>query len=237
MSRFLKVVTACTALTAASLHAPVSAQSAGVPDLLRRALTSPAAATLYAYDFEDVSTGDRNTVVRGRVDPSKKKGERVEITFFSNTDDDDSDAKRIDERYERNADGDIFCDALSEADVGNVVDKGAGANGRVFQFVPKPPKDAEGEMKAIMRKVSAEAVVDEATATLKAFTARLTKPHSVMMVAQVKSMSLRADCAAAPDGRSYASRRELSLSGSGLGRSFATTTVQTISNLRPLPVR
>lgn len=224
-------------LSVAALSAPGAAQTSAVPDLLRRALTSPATSALYAYDFEDVSTGDRNTVIRGRIDPSRKKGERVEITFFSDAGEDKTDIKRIDERYERNAEGDIFCDALSEPDVGKVVDKGAAAGLRTFQFVPTPPRDAEGEMKAIMKKVTAEAVVDEATATLKAFTARLNKPHSIMMVAQVKSMSLRAECAAAPDGRSYALRREMKLEGSGLGRTFATTSVQTISNLRPAAIR
>lgn len=237
MLRFLPIAFVPAILVSALASGPALAQASAAPDLLRRALSKPAAPDLYAYEFEDVSTGDRNRTVRGRVDPSRGKGDRVEITFFSESggkeDDKPTDVTKVDERYERNADGDIFCDGLSDPDVTRVVDKGAGPAGRLFSFIPKAPKDAEGEMKAIMKKVSAEAVVDEATATLKTFTAKLTKPHSVMMVAQVKAMNLTAQCAPAPNGRAYATRREISVSGSGLGRNFASTTVQTISNLRP----
>lgn len=230
--RSLKL-TLATAL-AVMIALPASAdKAAAVPDLLRRALTPPASTELFAYDFEDVSTGDHVMTIRGRVDPSRKEGDRVEITHASNTDPKEKiDLKKIDERYERNAEGDIFCDSQSEPDVTQVVDKGMTAAGRLFTFIPRPPKDAGGDMKGIMKKVLAEAVVDEATATMVAFNARLTKPHSMMLVAKVNAMNLATQCQAAPNGRAYAARREMKVAGSGMGRSFDMTTVQTISNLR-----
>lgn len=218
------------------------AKAAPVPDLLRRALTPPASAQLYAYDFEDVSNARENgrSTIRGHIDPSRKKGDRVQITFVEQqrgAEDNDRkqpDPKRIDERYERDADGDIFCDSFSKDDVTNVSDKGASNGARIFAFTPRPEQDIEGEMKAVMKKVIAEAVIDEATANLRSFTARLTRPHNVMLIAEVKSMSMATDCAPAPNGRAYTTRTEMNLSGSGLGRSFTVNSTQSISNLTPV---
>jgi hypothetical protein len=220
--------------------APVSAQKTPVPDLLRQAFTPSASKQLYAYDFEDVSVGNGqkdNTVTsttRGRIDPSRKKGDRVTITFAESTGDNPPDLKKLDERYERNADGDIFCDGLSEKDVSNVSDKGVTPEGHLFTFTPKAKSGADGTMKDIMKKMAAAAVIDPATAAIRSFNAVLTKPHNVMLVFDVKSASMKATCATAPDGRSHRTRMEFSMSGSGLGRSIQVNSVQTISNIAPV---
>mgnify|MGYP003472065434 CR=1 FL=1 len=219
---------------------PASAQKAPVPDLLQRAFTAPASKQLYAYDFEDVSDGGaedkpRKSIVRGRVDPSRKKGDRVTITFAESTGGDEpANPKKIDQRYERNADGDIFCDSLSERAVTNVVDKGSGPAGRLFTFTPKAKSDADGQMKDIMKKMTAEAVIDEATSTLRSFAATLTKKHNVMLVAEIGAADMKVTCATALNGRAYTAKVEFNLSGSGMGQNFSTKAVQTISNITPV---
>jgi hypothetical protein len=45
---------------------------------------------------------------------------------------------------------------------------------------------------------------------------------------------MKATCAPAPNGRAYAERVEFNLSGSGMGRSFTSKSVQTISNIAPI---
>ena len=218
---------------------PAFAQKAPVPDLLQRAFTAPASKQLYAYEFEDVSDGGakdkpRKSIVRGRVDPSRKKGDRVIITFAESTGGDEpADPKRIDQRYERNADGDIFCDSLSEKTVTNVVDKGAGLAGRIFTFTPKAKADADGQMKDVMKKMAAEAVIDEATSTLRSFAATLTKKHNVMLIAEIGKADMKVTCAPAPNGRAYTAKVEFNLSGSGMGQVFSTKAIQTISNIVP----
>jgi hypothetical protein len=220
--------------------APVAAQKATVPYLLKQAFTSPASKQLYAYDFENVNVGNDQkgktvtSTTRGRIDPSRKKGERVTITFAEDTSDKPVDPKKLDERYERNANGDIFCDSLSETDVTNVSDKGASPAGRVFTFTPKAKSSADGTMKDIMKKMSAEAVIDEATGAIRSFNAVLTKTHNVMLVFDVKSAGMKATCATTPDGRSYAARTEFNMSGSGLGQSILVNSVQTIWNIAPV---
>src|SRR6185503_10777098 len=157
----------------------------------------PASKQLYAYDFEDVSEGgsqDEHTrsVIRGHIDPSRKKGDRVTISSAEQTGGKQkADPKKIDERYERNADGDIFCDGLSEKDVTNVSDKGVTPEGHLFTFTPKAKSSADGAMKDIMKKMAAAAVIDPATAAIRSFNAVLTKPHNVMLVFDVKSASMK----------------------------------------------
>lgn len=219
---------------------PAFAQKTPVPDLLQRAFTAPASKQLYAYDFEDVSDGGakdkpRKSIVRGRVDPSRKKGDRVTITFAESIGGDEpADPKKIDQRYERNADGDIFCDSLSEKTVTNVVDKGAGPAGRIFTFTPRAKSDADGQMKDIMKKMTAEAVIDEATSTLRSFAATLTKKHNVMLVAEIGAADMKVTCATALNGRAYTAKVEFNLSGSGMGQNFSTKAIQTISNVTPV---
>ena len=230
------------AVALALLAVPACAQQKAppVPDLLKRALTTPAPKSkqLYAYDFEDVMEGgtkkeQATSTVRGHVDPSREKGDRVTITFAQNTGDRLTDLTRIDERYERNADGPTFCDTLSKEDVTNVVDKGAVEGGRAFSFTPKAEGDADGQIKDLMKKMAGEAVVDEASATLRSFSATLTRPHSFMLVAEVKTANIRAQCVQAPDGRAYAARTEFDIVGSGFGQSFASKSFQTVSNVTP----
>lgn len=236
--RRLIVFAAFTALATA----PAVSQKAVAPELLRKALTEPASKQLFAYDFEDVSSGSdgkdapRNRTVRGRVDPSKPKGERVTITHLEGMDDKQKplDPKKIDKQYEERADNVGFCDTFSEPNPTNVVDKGSTPNGRAFSFTPKPEKDADGEMKAIAKKVLAEVYIDEATSLITSFNARLTKPHNVMLVADVKTFDLTTTCAPASNGRAYSARTEMKMSLSALGRNVLVNSVQTVSNLTPV---
>lgn len=219
--------------------ASASAQKTPVPDLLKRAFSAPASKQLYAYDFEDISEGgtakeQRKAVVRGRVDPSRKKGDRVTITFAEQTGGKEpADTKRIDERYERNADGDIFCDSLSENSMTSIIDKGPTPDGRMFSFTPKAKPDADGQMKDIMKKMTAIAIVDEATASVRSFNATLTKKHNVMLVADIKAATMNAVCALAPNGRAYARQVEFVVSGAGMGQAFDSRTIQKIFNIAP----
>jgi hypothetical protein len=221
------------------LSAPAFSQtavrSASVPDLLRRALSPPPSSQLFAYDFEDViADKDGKRTIRGRVDPSRPKGDRVTITFLQDLRTHPADLTSTDARYEKGADGDIFCDTASRADVTNVVDRGkTPGGGRLFQFNPAPEPHAERMVKELMPKMSAEAVVDEISGLLRSFSARLTQKHSVSLFGQVKSATYSAQCAALPNGRAYAARIDLNALVSALGRTYRQQTVELISNVTP----
>jgi hypothetical protein len=219
----------------APAFAQSAAQSASVPDLLKRALSSPSSGQLFAYDFEDViQDKDGKRTIRGRIDPSRPKGDRVTITFLEDLRKKPADLAATDTRYEKSADGDIFCDTASQENVTNVVDKGeAPGGGRVFEFSPTPEPQAERMVRELMPKMSAEAVVDEISGLLRSFSATLTKKHSVALFGQVKSATYSAECAALPNGRAYTARINLEALISAMGRTYRQQTVQVISNVTP----
>jgi hypothetical protein len=231
----LSAVLAAGFVLAAPASAQTSAPAASVPDLLKRALSSPASGQLFAYDFEDViEDKDGKRTVRGRIDPSRPKGDRVAITFLEDLRKTPADLESTDKRYEKNADGDIFCDTASREDVTSVVDKGeAPGGGRIFEFAPKPEPQAERMVKELMPKMSAKAVVDEISGLLRSFSATLTTGHSVGLFGLVKSATYSAECAALPNGRAYTSRINLDALISAMGRTYKQQTVQVISNITP----
>lgn len=217
-----------TAAIVIALALPAGADNAGMPSLLSRAMKPPATAQLYAYEFINRSEGgDRAGTVRGRIDPSRPEGDRVTILEATGP---KLDAKKIDKRMERNADGDIWCDSLTGGADGPVVEKSAG----VFAFTPRPRAEAKGEEKKLYKQLSAEIAVDEATATIRTFSARLLKPWSAMMVAKIEKVEMTGECALAPNGRAYRASMKTSMAGSAMGGAFASTSTQTITNLVPV---
>lgn len=223
-------------IAALALAAPATAQKTPTPDLLKRAFSTPASSQLYSYDFETVNVSDKGTAtIRGRLDPSRRKGDRVTITSFEDTSKEPGTARKIDERMEKNADGDIFCDKLSKEDISNAVDKGPAGEGlRVFSFTPRPEADADGATKDVIKKMAAEAAVDITSSTVRTFNATLSKPHNIMLVAEIKTAMMKASCALASNGRAYMTSMEFIATGGALGNDFSSRTVQTISNLAPV---
>jgi hypothetical protein len=208
-----------------ALAAPALAQKpAPVPDLLKRALVN-----------NDPKKGQLTTTIRGHIDPSRKKGDRVTISFVEGErDGKPMTAKQMDESLEKNADGDIFCDSVSKESVTNVVDKGATADGHAFTFTPRAEDDQAGEMKDIMKKMSADVVIDVATGVLKSFDGRLLEKHNIMLIADVNSASMKMQCQPLAEARSYSVRTEFSGKISAFGQTFDTSSTQTISNIMPV---
>ncbi len=236
---FVKQLSAAIA-AAVFLATPAIAQKTPVPPLLKQALSEPASSQLYAYDFENVNENTNSEeasrqTIRGRIDPSRKKGDRVTITFLEDTGKKPAEMKKLDERYERGADGDIFCDSTSSDAVTNVIDKGAApGGGRLFAFTPRAETSAEGEMNEIYKKMTAEAVVDEATGVMRSFSGMLLKKHNVMLVADVKAAKIDVTCALLPEARSYTAQSRLNFDIAAFGNSFSIRSVQTISNVMPV---
>jgi hypothetical protein len=198
-----------------------------LPELLQQALSAPQANKVYAFDFVDTRTGDRTGVTRGRIDPTRPKGDRV--TIFETTGD-ETDPRKIDERYEKDADGDIWCDQLGNVD-GAVTDRGMYASGRAFAFTPKARPDAGGDEKKLYKQLAAEVIVDPATAKMKSFTARLPKPWKPNMLAKISHVEMTGQCAVAPNGRAYQIETTMNLRGSALGSDFTQGFRRTVTLL------
>lgn len=212
------------------IGAAASAQQGAMPMLLQSALRPPSAsAQLYAYDFVSVNKGKEPSTIRGRIDPSQPEGKRVTILEAIG---EKVDAKKIDKRMEKNADGDIWCDRMSGGAVGPVQELGARDGGRVFSFIPRAKDDAETEEKKLYEQLTAEVLVDETTQTVRRFTARLREPWKPAVIARLDAMTMNAECALAPNGRAYMLKSITTVSGSALGSDFQSEFTQTISNLR-----
>jgi hypothetical protein len=213
-----------------ALAAGAAAQQGAMPIVLQSALRPPVAAEqLYAYDFVSISTGKEPSTVRGRVDPSLPEGKRVTITEAIG---EKVDAKKIDKRMEKNADGDIWCDRMSGGPAGPVRELAPVEGGRVFSFIPLAKEDAEHEEKKLYEQLTAEVLVDETTRTVRKFTAKLREPWKPAVIARLDAMTMNAECALAPNGRAYLSRSVTHVTGSALGSDFTSEFTRTISNLR-----
>jgi hypothetical protein len=226
------------ALCAAAVFAAAIPASANtpVPELLKRALSPSGSTQLFAYDFDDfMDDRDGQRTVRGRIDPSRPRGDRVTITYFEDLRKKPLDTAQIDKRFEKDADGDIFCDTASRDDVANVVDKGATEDGaRIFTFAPIPEPNEDPERRDLMKNMTAEAIVDEASGVLRSFTANLVKPRTMMVVAKVKSATFTADCAQLPNGRAYTTRTDFKAIATAMGKTYTQTNTLTISNVTPV---
>ena len=214
----------------AALVSSALAQSAP-SDLFARALAHPATKQLYAFDFADQSGGETPTFTRGRIDPSLPKGSRV--TIFEATGK-DYDAKKAKERYERNSNGDIWCDNLSYGADGAVTEKSSADGARVFTFTPVPKPNAKNEERDLYRRLSAEMVVDPATGHIRVFSAHLTKAWKPIFVAKVDTVQLRGECASAPNGRLFTAKMDTVMNGNVLGVGQTQSVKRIITNLMPV---
>ena len=213
------------------LPTPATADPGAWPASFRGAIASPAAPALYAYDFTDRTVGDTVTVTRGRIDPSRPKGQRV--TIFESTGDRDS-LKRLDQRYERDADGDIRC-LRSFGGAERLVGDRPGAGGeRIFSFQPLPRRSAGSEEKQVYRRMSAEILVDESSGLVRSFSASLTQPVRPFIGVNLEAMDLSGECRPGPDGTPVLSSARTRMKGAAFGQSLSFDVVQTISNLTPV---
>lgn len=213
---------------------PAAADPGAWPASFRGAVASSAAPPLYAYDFTDRTVGDTVTVTRGRIDPSRPKGQRV--TIFETTGDRDS-LKRLDQRYERDADGNISC-LRSFGGADRLVGERAGADGdRVYSFQPLPRPSAGSEEKQVYRRMTAEISVDESSGLVRSFTASLTAPVKPFIGVNLEAMDLSGECRPGPDGTPVLSSARTRMKGAAFGRSLSFDVIQTISNLTPVTPR
>jgi hypothetical protein len=201
-----------------------------MPDLFRRAMIPAAAVSqLYAYDFVEQSRGDHAGTVRGHVDPSRPKGARVTIIAATG---ETVDLTMIDERHENEADGNIWCDQLSNGVDGPISEIGRTEAGRVFAFTPKAKPTAKAEEKNLYKQLAAEVAIDDAAA-IRTFHAKLKKPWKPMLLARLTNVQMTGTCLTAPNGRAYAARVSMSFQGSAMGSDFSQAMTRTITNLTP----
>ncbi len=171
---------------------------------------------IYAYEMT-YEEGD--LLATGKVDPSQPEGER--ITVYSPAEEDWSEdfAGGLAE-MEAETDGDIWC-----ADFGDLVPEDADLNAETadtatYAFTPKPEDDADGTEKKMMKKLDGEIKIAKSDGAVLAFKMSAPKPFKPAIVAKIDTFSMAANCARAPDGRTYVSDFNLDISGSAMMQEF-----------------
>lgn len=217
----IALLSTCTAVLTPALCAQT-------PSVLAAALSPGTDTTTYAYEFTVSDTGSRPMNLRGRIDPSRPEGQRVEILEATG---EDVDTKEIDERMEANADGDIWCDSMFSGADGAVTEQPAPAGQRAYAFTPMARPDAESEERKIFSRLSATAFVDEETGALKSSRAVLDKPWKPNIMAKISQFELSVECAMAPNGRAYAETINTKISGSALGQNFTSDNTRRITRV------
>ncbi|MBI1341190.1 hypothetical protein GC169_13400 [bacterium] len=200
------------------------------PALFRKAAESAGPVGIAAYDFSVETQSEEPSVLKGRFDGTRPKGDRVTISKAEGGR--ERDPKKVDERMEETFDGDIWCDSLLTRADGPVVETGASPLGRIFAFTPKPDDDADGTERKMYKQLKATAVIDEKTGAVKSFSAILPQPYKPAIIAKIEKLEIGIVCDVASNGRTYISRMTTQIAGSAVGRSFKATSVQSISNLK-----
>lgn len=226
---------AATILTIPAAHAQNAEASpaANAPELYQRAVQPADRSTLYAFDFVDEVKRGTSTYVKGRVDPSRPAGDRVKLLEVKGVD-----AAKADEKYERlhteDPTLDLWCDTLGSRISGPVTEKGAKADGRAFAVKPVARQFAPDNEKQLYKQLTAEVVIDEAKSVMTSFSARLAKPWKPNVFAKVTAADFSGECQLAPNGRAYASRTHMELSGSAVTGSLDETRNRQVMNLTPV---
>lgn len=216
--------------TFAILLPAAHAQASAAPPLLTAALTPSSDATAYAYVFTMTESGNRQMTITARIDPAKPEGQRVEILDAKG---EDLDLEKIDERLERNANGDIWCDSMIAGADGRISEKPAANGQRIYSFTPRARAEAESDERKMFAQLTATAIVDESARTLQSFNAILSKPWKPNVMAKIHEFEMSGKCAAAPNGRSYAQTITTKIRGSALGQNFSSNNTRRITRLEP----
>jgi hypothetical protein len=98
---------------------------------------------------------------------------------------------------------------------------------------PAAAPDASGDEKKLYRQLTAEVIVDPATARMKSFTARLPKPWKPNILAKISHVEMTGKCAMAPNGRAYQIETTMAVRGSALGSDFDQGFKRAVTILTP----
>ena len=209
-----------------SLLACAGAAAAQTP--LQQALAAPIDGPKYSFNMT-FQNGDERA--EGRVDPSQPEGRRITVTSPPEADWDDDFRKTI-TQMDKDAKGDIWCIELAEIvppDARQVSETDTTAT-YAFQ-----PVAVDKEDKKVFKHLTGSITVSKQSPSILSLSMTAPKPFKPVVVAKVNSFNMTATCTPGPDGRAYLSRMDMKVSGKAMMKAFDQHTVQTISDLQPIP--
>ncbi|KCZ45718.1 MULTISPECIES: hypothetical protein [unclassified Hyphomonas] len=209
---------------------PLFALPAFAETPLEAALSAPAEGPAYKFDLK-LEGDDLNA--EAQVDPSLPEGERL-VLISPAADTLEGDAA---ERYadlKANTSGDkIWCSSFKEnipADAKMISESGEAA---VYSFTPLPGDDEETAK--VYKHLTGRVTVSKDAPGILAFEMFAEKPFKPAMVAKIDSFSMKANCARAPDGRTYIQAFALDISGNAMMQPFSQSERREVTNLVALP--
>ena len=177
---------------------------------------APQDGPLYAYEMR-YEAGEISAA--GTIDPTQPEGARVTVTNPAEADWPEGFAETIAE-LDSEADGDIWCASLLE-----MVPETAGIATETRQiatytFSPIANDDTDGPRRKLFRALIGSVTLDKVDPAVLSFQLHLPEPMKPHFLVKIERFSLFAECARAPDGRTYVARFETDLAGSAMGNRF-----------------
>jgi hypothetical protein len=97
------------------------------------------------------------------------------------------------------------------------------------------PVAVDKEDKKVFKHLTGSITVSKQSPSILSLSMTAPKPFKPVVVAKVNSFNMTATCTPGPDGRAYLSRMDMKVSGKAMMKAFDQHTVQTISDLQPIP--
>ncbi|WP_321490945.1 hypothetical protein [uncultured Hyphomonas sp.] len=197
---------------------------------LAAALAAPTDGPAYRFDLKLDGT---DLKAEAQVDPSLPEGERLTlISPAADTLDGDA-AERLVELKENTSGDKIWCSNFNQnipADAKMVSESGEAA---VYSFTPLPGEDKETAK--VYKHLTGRVTVSKDAPGILSFEMFAEKPFKPAMVAKVDRFSMKADCARAPDGRTYVQTLAMDVSGNAMMQPFSQSERREVTNLVALP--
>ncbi|MEE9328569.1 MAG: hypothetical protein V3V30_00415 [Parvularculaceae bacterium] len=164
----------------------------------------------------------------GRVDPSKRVGQRIIVSSPPEetwTDDFRSEISSMEDDA-----ADIWCAEFSEAIPVNAKLDRQDDTSATYSFKPVPDPDDKDDAK-FMKHISGSVTIAKEDGAILHFSMTAPKPFKPVMIAKIQNFDLAATCARAPDGRTYIADMRINIKGKAMMQKFEESMHQTISDL------
>lgn len=210
------ILSLCSNAFAQSVELPQSA----LPNPLIEALTPKQLTVVSEYSLQMNAEG---TTWQARVYPSAPIGERI-VVSSPRHEDWPKGAEKMLAQYDEEEDGDVWCDTAEDMISRDIQELSSTDLAISYSFRPPINKDDDKADRKFAEAAMGEVEITrvDAFSRWKVNTIRmwLEKPFKPAMIAKIKSLDMRIQCAPSSSGRMYTVESITKVSGKAMGQNF-----------------
>lgn len=193
---------------------------------LEKALAAPTDGPVYKFDLK---IDDGALQAEAEVDPSRPEGERLTL-ISPDPETLEGEAAETYTKLRATTSGDkIWCTSFKgniPADAEMISESGEAA---VYSFTPLAGDNKQTAK--LYKHLTGRVTVSKQTPAILAYEMFAEKPFKPGMAARIDNFSMKADCAPAPDGRTYIRAFALDVSGNAMMQAFSQSERREVTNL------